>query len=206
MLYPERLVPQPFFKFIDFNQANTHLSYLVRFTDTRNILDDLGYLREELISTHESHNHLRDFSTYLLGIFTPDDIQWVWKKDTPCLQEWAIGEEGLVPASDEVSKAAVERGCFYLSVFECNGASFSTKNEQEGESEFVCKVLHTPLRANFWHCSLRWYCNEQGSEEWNKGRMRRMKNYIRDFIVENALIKKPLYQSIDPISYTVIPD
>lgn len=145
MLYPERLVPQPFFKLIDFNQANTSLGYLIRFTDTRNILDDQDYLREELISTHESYNHLRDFSTYLLGIFTIEDIQWVWEKDTP-------------------------------------------------------------LRANFWHCSLRWYCNEQGSEEWNKGRMRRMKKYIRDFIVENALIEEPLYQSVDPSHYTAIPD
>ncbi len=202
MSYPERLIPREEFCIIDFDRANTRTKYLIRHTDIVDISNKEGKLKGELVSTDDNYNHLRDFSTNLLGVFQLEDIQWVWAKGTPCLGTWHPGEEGIFPSNKDVVLGA-GRGCFYLSIFVFHHKRFFTLSEQEGESEVECKLLHTPLMSNFWHCSLRWYCDGEDSESWNKGRMRRMKAHIRDFILEKAQLEEPIYQAIDPFHYTI---
>lgn len=202
MSYPKHLIPQERFRIIDFDLINTRTRYVIRHTESTDTKTKEGTLRGDLISTDDNYNHLRDFSTNLLGIYHPVDIQWLWTKGTPCLNPWNHGDEGLLPSNTDVA-LGTERGYFFLSVFDCHNARFLTISEQSGESEIVCKVLHTPLRANFWHCSLRWYCDGEGSEAWNKGRMRRMKTTIRNIILEKAILEEPLYQSVDPRHYMI---
>ena len=204
MSYPERLIPQPNYQIIDFDQINTTSRYLVRHTDVKDLKDDAGDLRLELISTHELYQHLRDFSTNLLGVFELEDIKWAWLKNTPCLGKWIPGSLGMIPTESDVDERSEERGCFFLSVSECHHAKLYTDSSMEGEMEVECKVLHTPVLANFWHCSLRWYCNGEDSESWNKGRMRRVKADLRSFIFDRVQLEEPIFQAVDPIYYSTI--
>ncbi|MCF0071808.1 hypothetical protein LZD49_15120 [Dyadobacter sp. CY261] len=202
MVYPERLLPQRHFNIIDFNSTNTSLRYLVRHTDATDISDGEGLLRPEVVSTDESYNHLRDFSTNLLGVFEVEDIHVTIRNNEEYFALWDIGSEPLIPV-DEHCEIVEQRACIFLPIADCHLVSFKAINQIEGEAEIFCKVLHTPTRSNFWHCSLRWYYNEEGSESWNKGRMRRMKANMRSFICERAEITEPIYQSIDESAYNV---
>lgn len=201
MTYPEYLLPQPHYRIIDFDCTNINLRYLVRHTETQEITDKNGNLKSELVATDDRYNHLRDFSTNLLGVFQLVDVKWKWAKDTLCLELWNPSIDCVLPSEMDVSED-VMRGAFYLPIEKCHGTKFKTESEINGESEVMAQVLHTPIRSNFWHCSIRWFCDGQDSVEWNKGRLRRMKSIIRSFIVETADLEEPIYQAIDPEAYT----
>ncbi|MCA0234043.1 MAG: hypothetical protein LCH91_26540 [Bacteroidetes bacterium] len=201
MTYPEYLLPVSRYRIIDFDCTNISLRYLIRHTETKEIADKNGNLKSELVATDDKYNHLRDFSTNLLGVFQLTDVKWKWTRDTLCLEPWNPSTDGILPSEIDVSED-VMRGVFYLSIEKCHGTRFKTESEVDGESEVIAKVLHTPIRSNFWHCSIRWFCDGQDSEKWNKGRLRRMKSIIRSFIVETADLEEPIYQAVDPEAYT----
>jgi hypothetical protein len=200
MTYPDYLLPKHYYRIINFDAVNVELRYLVRHTETKDITDKSGTLKSDLVSTDERYNHLRDFSTNLLGTFQIADIKWKWNRNSSCLELWQEGTDAIKPTIDDAEEDS-QRGVFYLSIAKCHGVQFKTESEEEGENEVTSKVLHTPIKANFWHCSIRWFCGNQDSTEWNKGRLRRMKSTIRSFIVENAEINEPMYQAIDPQGY-----
>ena len=200
MEYPAHLLPLKNYKIIDFDKANLGFGYLVRHTDDTDIRDAYGHLKGELIAIQS--DHLRDYSTNLLGIFQLSDLQWQFKRETPCTLLWYPGDEAHRPTEQEVTLITQKRGCFFLNIATFNQARFSTKVEQEGEQQIACKIIHSPVKSNFWHCSLRWLCNDQGSHEWNKGKMNRMKAYIRSFISQKAELNEPVYQAIDPVTYS----
>lgn len=200
MEYPAHLLPQKNYKIINFDKADLGLRYLVRHIENTDIQDSDGRLRAELVAIQS--DHLKDYSTNLFGTFKLTDLQWQFGRDTPCTLLWNPGDEAYNPNEQEVILITQQRGCFFLSISTFHQASFATKVEREGEQQVTCKVIHTPIKSNFWHCSLRWFCNEQGSDEWNKGRMNRMKAYIRSFISQKAELTEPVYQAIDPLNYT----
>lgn len=200
MKYPAHLLPLKNYKIIDFDKANLGFRYLVRHTENTDIQDVDGHLKGELVAIQS--DHLKDYSTNLFGTFQLADLQWQFGRDTSCTALWTPGDEAHNPTEQEVTLIAQQRGCFFLSIASFHQTSFATKVEQEGEQHVTCKVVHTPVKSNFWHCSLRWFCSDQDSAQWNKGRMNRMKAYIRSFISQKAELTEPVYQAIDPVNYT----
>ena len=201
MEYPSHLLAQKNYKLIDFDKANLGFRYLVRHTDVTDIIGVDGHLKGELVAIQS--DHLRDYSTNLLGIFQLSDLQWQFKNGAPCASLWNQGDDAHSPNDQEVTLITAQRGYFFLNISTFHQIMFSTNVELDGEQLISCRVVHTPVKSNFWHCSLRWFCNEQDSKLWNKGRMNRMKAYIRSFISQKAELTEPVYQAIDPIYYTV---
>jgi len=199
MEYPTYLLPQKNYKIIDFDNVNLGLRYLVRHTENTDLKDLSGKLKAELVAIQS--DHLRDYSTNLLGIFQLKDLRWQWLKGTECTTIWNPGVLPLYPTEKDVQLVAEDRGYFFLKIAKFHGINFPTKVEHEGEHEVACRVVHTPLKSNFWHCSLRWLCNGEESLHWNKGRINRMKAHIRSYISQKAEFTEPVHQAIDPATY-----
>ena len=91
------------------------------------------------------------------------------------------------------------RGYFFLRIADFHGETIEFEDETCVFPE--CKLLHTPINANFWHFSLRWLFNGKELEKWTNGIKRRMKTSAKALIVEKAFFDEPYYQEIDKALY-----
>jgi hypothetical protein len=203
MLYPERLLPQSNYKQIDFSLVVSRSYYIVRHTKSERITDEEGRLNEADVVLQT--DHLRDYSTNLLGQFQPADTGWNWLKGTVCTDLWQSGEPGFIPVLGTDVEWIEERGQFFLAIYMFHNVVLPVDG---GEGNITCRVIHTPTRSNFWHCSLRWWLddNQEDVAQWGDDkaaikRRRRILSTARTFIITNAILTEPPYQSIPPEAY-----
>lgn len=200
MDYPSRLLPQPNYRIIDFDNAHLQARFLIRHTKNQDVWEN-NRLRPEHVPVETKH--IWDFSTNLLGEFTPEDICWEWLNPTIWQNIWQTQTEPFIPTFEKDVTIAHGRGSYYLHSKEIHKKTFNDTNEHDEALKIECRILHTPNLSNFWHCSLRWRCNDHESDQWinwAKPIRKRIVRHIAHFIIDHAETT-PNYQAIDPQDY-----
>lgn len=208
MDYPERLLPVATYHKIRFTAAHNSC-WLVRHTSDRDIWDEFGGLKHDAVTPQT--DHLRDFSTNILGEYQPDDVYFhIIKPSQPSLvydslmAEWEEGNVVAVPEWPQDFGYDAGRGRYFLNVGRFHEKEFLTYDDSTGVKP-VCKVLHTPINANFWHCSLRWFYNGIDTMGWDKGpekkQRRRILETAKSYIKEQAEREEPTYEAVAPTDY-----
>ena len=160
MNYPARLLPQSNYKKIKWSD-DLHSLFLLRHTPTQDLLDDTNKLKEEYIT--KQTDHLRDLSTNLLGEFSIEDNRIeVINKEKDFFCEWHEGDDASEPVYIEDFVINESRGCFYWNIGDIILLRFShTDNIDNNKYQLNFKVLHTPVKCNFWHFSIRVFSGNQ---------------------------------------------
>lgn len=119
--------------------------------------------------------HLADASTNLIGTFLPQDsaFQLTTTGKEIYTQLWLPDMGPITPPSegqDYVHEPDFES--LFLKVSDLS--QLIIPYSREGKPGFVatCRPVHTPIKGNFWHVSLRWF-NEEGDIYAQTGRWRR---------------------------------
>ena len=202
MNYPARLLPQSNYKKIEWSD-NLHPLFLLRHTPTQDLLDDTNKLKEEYIA--KQTDHLRDLSTNLLGEFSIEDnrIEIInTEKDFFC--EWHEGDDASEPVYNEDFVINESRGCFYWNIGDIILLKFFHA-DHINNCEYLLnfKILHTPVKCNFWHFSIRVFSENQEVSALNvrdklkKILWRKAKEQLR----ECATTKTPYFSKLDSIHY-----
>lgn len=203
MDYPEYLLPKPSYdRHITFDGKESIPLYLVRHTHSKDIKDEYGRLKSDYVNLRTGE--LKDYSTNLLGVFKADDcIISAPLQSSPNYhffeRAWQRSEKVLVPTFQVDFNVKEERGRFYLRVSNFHLKEFGPTDECPPTP--YCKVLHTPTNTNFWHCSIRWYCDGKDSEQWEDKKLKRMRAVMRAFIIKFAEFDLPEYETLDPSNY-----
>ncbi|MDR2814713.1 MAG: hypothetical protein LBB79_08700 [Prevotellaceae bacterium] len=203
MNYPSRLLPQSDYKKITWANDLRSL-FLLRHAPTQNLLDETKKLKEEYIARQA--DHLRDLSTHLLGEFLVEDNKIeVVEKGKDFFSEWSEGESASKPVYSVDFVINEERGCFYWSIEEIISLEFS-HTDHIGNSSYQLnfKVLHTPVKCNFWHFSIRVFSGSKSEvstlavrNSLKKILWRKAKEQLR----ECAITKPPHFGKLDPKRY-----
>lgn len=161
MAYPTVLIPRPDFRYIDLpaHAAEHHLLRKHQLA-AEELFDPITgrVVKEEYIE--QFSKNVKDVSTSLLGTFRPEHYDYLLinlseaRRDYLVFDAWPPGEtvaEPPVPAEVDVRSPATLYHVPFAKVhdldftFDYRGESFDAK----------LRVLHTPCRSNFWHCSIR---------------------------------------------------
>jgi len=191
MDYPDHLIPKPDYRIIkDITVVRAHS--LQRSTkDTAILNPDTGKIKVEYIAFQR--NHLRDLSTNLIGVFKTEDRFWkiVGDRKAHYTELWHEGEKVAPPTKEDWSYNE-QFGAIYFPIDELLNMTVPYTRGNDPEQKTVqCKVLHTPVRSNFWHCSIRWF-NEDGDIIDQKGNWRkRMLSTARSMLVEIGDLQPP---------------
>ncbi|MCY7352563.1 MAG: hypothetical protein LH606_18220 [Cytophagaceae bacterium] len=206
--YPDCLLPQPHYRQIQFTNRQRN-RFLAVFTELKESFDEEGRLKTSILP--EPSERFHDFSTYLLGVFQSDDLEWQWLNPGVnfqyfAQQEWREGSSVSRPIIGRDVVRNSERGRFFWRLTDLNGVELrATDLDGDGKQlTFTGRVIHTPMNGNFWHCSVRWFLGELDSKQL-PGKMfsRFMKSTARAFLRQNALRNEPTYQALDPEDYTI---
>jgi hypothetical protein len=203
MNYPARLLPQSDYKKIEWSNDLCPL-FLLRYTPSQDLLDDVNKLKEEYIA--KQTDHLRDLSTNLLGEFLIEDnkIEIIEKeKDFFC--EWNEGDEASEPVYNIDFVINENRGCFYWNIGEIISLKFShTDHIGNNDYHLNFMVLHTPVKCNFWHFSIRVFSENQKEISTltvraglKKTLWRKAKEQLREY----AIIETPEFGSLNSKHY-----
>ncbi|MDO8366362.1 MAG: hypothetical protein Q7T20_06160 [Saprospiraceae bacterium] len=207
MQYPKHLIPDPNYKRIAFGDW-LHNYYLVRNTPDRELLDaETGKLKITYIVPQS--NHLRDFSTNLLGTFTLNDVGFFLKEVDKERKNYfnALWEEGdlVEPPIFLIDFDFNENlGCFFLFIGDLDGQQVPYQINNGPTLSATCRIIHTPTRCNFWHFSIRWM-TEMGDLELQKGTWveRLLKTQVKTLIHQKARVDKPSYVPVDESYYRI---
>jgi hypothetical protein len=184
MDYPDHLIPKPDYRIIkDITAIRAHC--LQRSTgDTAILNPETGKIKVEYIAFQR--DHLRDLSTNLIGVFKKEDRYWrvIGDNKAQYIELWQEGESVYPPAEGDWEYND-QFGAIYFPIDELSNMTVPyTKGNDKEPKTVQCKVLHTPVRSNFWHCSIRWF-NEDGDMIDQKGKWsKRMLSTARSMLVE----------------------
>jgi hypothetical protein len=199
MSYPIHLLPNKHFNRIGWHkELNNH--YLIRYTYNQDFIDDDGKLKPS--SLVPQTDHLRDFSTSLLGKFDIDDIylKIIGDNELYFLADWEEGTEVKIPSFNEDFSIELTRGRFFFCIGDLHNVELS-KYEDKTEVIPFCSVIHTPINCNFWHFSIRWFHNGVDLISWTKDKRRRILSSAKAFLIERAIIKEPIYEELSVSHY-----
>ncbi len=198
--YPRVLLPLKHFKkIVDIGKIRN--GYLIHYTDTKDNRDANKKLKTECITRRT--DHLRDYSNNLLGVFETSNIYIYINpkiKNGYFTQSWKVGTKVDSPTFPDEYNYKEERGYFYLEISKMHNSTF--KYTDDSNTLAKCVVLHTPTNSNFWHISLRWFCNDQDVINWNEKQRRRILTAAKTLIKENAKFDEPFYSEWDQSIYS----
>jgi hypothetical protein len=113
MNYPTRLLPKSNYKKIQWTEDLLSM-FLARHTPTKDLfMADTGKINTDNLQIQS--NHLKDFSTNLLGDFIDEDLKIEIhgkKKRNFYYDAWEEGEEARQPKFEEDFWINEDRGCF----------------------------------------------------------------------------------------------
>ena len=201
MDYPKRLLPVATYHKIEFSAIHSGC-WLVRHTEDKEIWDEFGDLKGEAVTPQT--DHLRDYSTNLLGEYEPDDVYFHIIKESSLynilIAEWDEDDAIAIPIWPQEFGYEVERNRYFLNVGRFHEVELLAFDDSTGVKP-VCKVIHTPINANFWHCSLRWFHDGVDTIGWEKKKRRRILETAKSFIKEQAERTEPIYEAVAPTDY-----
>ena len=91
----------------------------------------------------------------------------------------------------------------FLKISDFLGKQFNYLTGQGEVHTAICHVLHTPIKSNFWHFSLRWH-DEKGdliTDKKAKGDRKRVLTAAKSLIQEFAQLESPSQIEIDDNIY-----
>ena len=199
MSYPQRIIPHPNYKIITKDLSDY---YLIRHTNSKEFINPLTNkpLIETICSPREQ---IQDLSTSLLGVFGTDDskVRIEGENSNYYFEEWRPGESVNTPRVGSDFSIDINRGYFFLTIGEIEGESVDySKGGIEGFKAF-CRVIHTPVKWNYWHFSVRWI-NEEGDVIEQKGNWKnKFLASARAMIAEFAFYKEPFHEELEVNEY-----
>ena len=200
MSYPKRLLPQPDFKKIVLSE-DLRNNFLIHYAETKDLIDpETKKLRQTLVVKRT--DHLRDYSNNLLGVFLTDDIFWAIQEGDNkeyLIGEWSIGDAVIPPVVPLDCKKDTDRGYFFLSIKDCHEVVVPYSDDTKITP--MCILLHTPTNANFWHFSLRWFCDGNDILGWTDKQRRRILTTAKTFIIERAFFEEPFFEQLGKDQY-----
>jgi len=206
MEYPSYLIPKANFKLITWGEWLTE-RYLLRYTPGSDLIDsENGKVKLDYIYKRENWSQGKDLSTNLLGIYKFDDcyLETIGNRKRTYFDDlWLEGESVDFPLYMSDFVLNTSRGAFYLKIGDILNQEILYNRENEQGLVAVCKVIHTPTRANFWHFSIRWW-NDEGDimEQSGNWIQRMLKTTVRTFIQQHAIIEQPTSITIQESLYT----
>ncbi len=198
MNYPDHLLPKLNFKIIS-SESDLSNCFLIRNTPTKDIcIPETKKIDENIVKIQS--DHLGDFSTNILDVFTEEDIKYqiIGEKKDYFHSLWTVGDKVEMPIHQDDFEADENKGCFYLSIDEILEQTVNYP-EDNPTIEAKCRVIHTPTNCNFWHFSIRWFTNK-GFDirelEISKNQRKKFLALTKALVIELALIEKPEFSSI----------
>jgi hypothetical protein len=202
MDYPLRLIPQVNYKIMAIETGVLDSHYLIRHTKDKDLLDPTtNELKRAYVG--EQTYPLRDISVNLLGgTFLASDVYLIHHREDPDFayfnyEIWQEGETIVkIPSSKFISEDRT-RGYYFLHIGTFQDLKIPYTDDNNIEHQAEIKVLHTPTRCNFGHCSLRTFSHEGDLEPllekeikkpWRKGVL----TTLRTMIIQNAILDEML--------------
>ena len=203
--YPAKLLPQSNYKKIEWSN-DLHPLFLLRQTPTQDLLNNTNKLKEEYIT--KQTDHLRDLSTNLLGEFSVEDNKVeVINKEKDFFHEWNEGDDVSEPVYNEDFVINENRGCFYWNIKEIVSLEIShTDHIDNNDYQLNFKILHTPIKCNFWHFSIRVFSENQKEVSDLAVRASLKKTFWRkakEQLRECAIVKTPDFSKLDSKHYKI---
>ncbi len=189
--YPERLLPEARFQVIR-HDPRTIDGYLIRHTEHTDIQDPAtGHLLPSCVAPQTDHLH--DLSTSLLGIFMPADVEYqlTGGQKSYFTGLWTPGEIVPPPVFEQDFVRRPERGFFVLRAADISGQVVPYNVGAQDNLTAVCQLIHTPVRANFWHFSIRWFNTEGDVLLQNGNWKRRLLTACKALICQFARLEIP---------------
>ncbi len=205
MSYPIEILPNHSYKKIECKLADHHL---IRHTKTSDIDElwnmEFDCLKVDCIAMQSSH--AMDLSTSLLGIFTGLHTQIELtatgrsKFDMDCAPNESIDP---CPCADDFV-LNVER-CYWLIQIDLLTNKSMAYHIDNEKFTATCHVIHSPMKWNYWHFSVRWMTHEGFLHE-NPGALkkkwvRRLGHDVIRFISQNAVLLQPIISTIPEDCY-----
>jgi hypothetical protein len=207
MNFPIEILPKESYKIIDCDLSK---HYLVRFTNTNDASDlinpETGLVKHEHICS--PRDHVVDLSTNLLGVFELSFIQIR-------LTEEGRGEYNFYCApNEEVDTPLFERDFVIDSnrlfwVLQIGKVHNTLVDYTKSNLPFKakCIVIHTPMKWNYWHFSIRWkteegFWNELGQKEREK-LGKRLAHEARVHLTMFARVEEPNYYELEKECYLI---
>lgn len=210
--YPLVLLPKPGYKKITCSLGNY---YLVRHTDTNNIQElinaETGLLKVEAICT--PREHIDDLSTSLLGVYNFEHLPIELSYQGKCDYAHYCNPDDVVatPIFETHFTLNDNRGCWTVLIRDIeNAVADFTMGANRDKFKAECRVLHTPMKWNYWHFSVRWYLLEREvylyelQDEKEKGKIKKkLGNEARALIAQYAKVEQPSYTELPTPDYIV---
>jgi hypothetical protein len=209
--YPTEILPQENHILITENLDNR---YLIRHADTSDI-KELWNNETNSINLTQFCNpttRIEDLSTSLLGIFIEEHCGLVFHKGSTYYEYCKPDEKVDTPIYEMDYTYDGDKGYFYIKIDDISGISVNYKNPSSKTGDTYigkCCVLHTPMKWNYWHFSIRWDINvdsDTGSstisyENLSKGMKKQFGTIARSMVVDNTSINRP--ENINQIPFSL---
>jgi hypothetical protein len=199
MLYPDHLLPKMDYRLIEWRKELCEY-YVLRAAPSADLIDpDTGMVRARFVNDN-SREHLLDYSTNLIGIFSPKDVAIEWERNDRkhyYTSTWAIAEIVEPPSSSDFS-IREDFGYFFYAIGTLHQYPQPINVARVPHTQAKCYVCHTPVRANFWHFSVRWKIGSEDVETTlTKNERRDLLGLVRTFLIEHAILELPTDKIIE---------
>lgn len=205
MNFPVKLLPNSQYKYIVCDLSEY---FLARFTNTNNI-DELidpvtGFIRQAHICLPSQH--CSDLSTNLLGVFEVSNLQIELTEEGK--EHFKFYCEPNIEVSTPIyNKDFVlnTKRHFWIIIIGAIHNTIVDYTKSNLPFKAKCLVLHTPMKWNYWHFSIRWL-TDQGfwhnlSEKEKEKLTKRLGHEARAHIANFAKIEKPNYSELEKECY-----
>jgi len=190
--YPNEILPQQGYKLFTCDINNYSL---IRFSNTSIIVNELDEI--EITSIITPKIRTQDLSTSLYGVFYEHyyKIEWTTAGKEKYMHYCKSDEAVDIPVQDEDYIINNKKFFWYLPVQNIHNKEVTFKNRDLVETKAICQVIHTPMKWNYWHFSVRWKIDKLfwmdldhgGKEKWSN----RLAKSARGFLKYYVTIKAP---------------
>ena len=201
MAYPLEILPNTAYKYID---CDLRSFYLLRHSELQSEeFYDSSTNKVTLAAICSPKENIVDLSTSLLGVFKNDYIKiQLTEEGNKRYNEYCEPNEPVPPPQEDDYTHVLNRNAWYIQISLLQGLTVPY-NKGEDEMFAECEILHTPMRWNFWHFSIRWTVQTEqfrmgkNAKKWEQ----RLCNAARNILSEIITITKPFDVEIPASCY-----
>jgi hypothetical protein len=195
MEYPKEILPHSEYKTIDCELTGKSLLRLTNTNKIEEIIDqETGKISIQQICSPKER--IDDFSLSLFGVYNTDHINLEFTKEgkQKYMHYCAPDELVEIPIFEVDFYNNAEKLCWFAEVTRFHNIEFQFTM---GEDPFTatCIVVHTPMKWNYWHFSLRWLTDagplENMEDSQRKKVARRIGHSVRTLISQFATLNLP---------------
>ncbi|WP_157358368.1 hypothetical protein [Winogradskyella sp. J14-2] len=209
MDYPSDIIPSP-----DKKELACDLSdcIIFRFYVSNPELDFLNkgdmYINQKYISDPSSN--ISDLSTNLYGVFTIEDgkIQIFGDKKSYYYEYCKVNDEIEIPVYNVDFQLVNNRSFWYMKISKINNeeAQYNNPNPQAKSFKAKCIIVHTPMRWNYWHFSLRWFIHQDDKEPFwlHELASNQQRKYVKKLSTESRSILAKNIETEIPMNFKIL--